>query len=194
MSERVLGCVYIEEALSLQTSLTSRCVAVLVIIPHANHHRDFLSRNGGSSNAYTSSEHTNYYFSLSNPSALPQALDIFAQFFIAPLLNSSAVTREVSAVDSEHLNNLQSDGWRRRQLLRSLSEPKSRYNGFYTGNLESLCHEGVIQALQDFYTQYYYAVRSYLPPLIPHRSRDRGLYRTRAASIRLGERSQCRRQ
>jgi hypothetical protein len=43
---------------------------------------------------------------------LQQMLDIFAQFFIAPLFTESATERELNAVQNEHSKNLQSDGWR----------------------------------------------------------------------------------
>jgi len=45
---------------------------------------------------------------------LEEALDRFAQFFIAPMMTPSAMDRELHAVDSENAKNLQDDG---RQML-----------------------------------------------------------------------------
>jgi insulysin len=47
-----------------------------------------LSHHGGSSNAFTAKEHTNYFFDVS-PDSLYGALDRFAQFFISPLFEAS---------------------------------------------------------------------------------------------------------
>ena len=58
------------------------------------------SENGGSTNAYTSSESTNYHFDI-NQQHLEGALDRFAQFFISPTISQDGVEREVNAVDSE---------------------------------------------------------------------------------------------
>ena len=58
------------------------------------------SENGGSTNAYTSAESTNYHFDV-NQEHLDGALDRFAQFFISPTISQDGVEREVNAVDSE---------------------------------------------------------------------------------------------
>lgn len=93
----------------------------------------FLSDHGGSSNAYTASDLTNYHFEVApehrkraccynpcsvaphprpNPApSVSEALDRFAGFFTGPLLKASAVSRELLAVDAEHAKNLQSDMW-----------------------------------------------------------------------------------
>ena len=62
--------------------------------------------HGGYSNAFTDSENTNYFFNV-NPDSLEEALDRFAQFFIAPLFTESATDREMNAVESENMKNLQ---------------------------------------------------------------------------------------
>ena len=52
--------------------------------PDADGYQKFISENGGSHNAYTSFEHTNYYFDIDNASLAP-ALDRFSDFFVSPL-------------------------------------------------------------------------------------------------------------
>ncbi|KAH9294448.1 hypothetical protein KI387_040343, partial [Taxus chinensis] len=67
--------------------------------------------HGGRSNAFTSSEHTNFHFDV-NASYFEEALDRFAQFFICPLMSQDATSREINAVDSENKKNVLVDAWR----------------------------------------------------------------------------------
>lgn len=118
--------------------------------PVENAYAQYLAAHSGSSNAYTGSTSTNYYFEVSakpsndeepsaeNPSALYGSLDRFAQFFVEPLFLANTLDRELRAVDSENKKNLQSDQWRLHQLEKSLSNPKHPYCHFSTGNLEVL--------------------------------------------------------
>ena len=69
--------------------------------PAENDFRKFVSEHGGKTNATTSTHNTNYHFDV-NAEYLMEALDRFAQFFIAPLFTESAIEREVNAVHSEN--------------------------------------------------------------------------------------------
>ncbi|KAH9679021.1 Insulin-degrading enzyme-like 1 (peroxisomal) [Citrus sinensis] len=97
----------------------------------------YISEHGGMANAFTSSEHTNYYFDV-NPDSFEEALDRFAQFFIKPLMSADATMREIKAVDSENQKNLLSDVWRLNQLWKHLSSEDHPYHKFSTGNWETL--------------------------------------------------------
>ncbi|XP_078430022.1 insulinase (Peptidase family M16) family protein isoform X2 [Wolffia australiana] len=97
----------------------------------------FISEHGGSTNAYTDSEHTNFYFDV-NSDYFQEALDRFSQFFIKPLISSDATLREIKAVDSENQKNLLSDPWRVRQLQKHLSSKEHPYHKFSTGNWNTL--------------------------------------------------------
>ncbi|KAL4232280.1 hypothetical protein ACF0H5_009851 [Mactra antiquata] len=105
--------------------------------PEENEYNKFLSQHGGSSNAFTSNEHTNYFFDVA-PEHLSGALDRFAQFFHEPLFTASATGREINAVNSENDKNLQNDSWRFHQLEKSLANPQHDYNKFGTGNKYTL--------------------------------------------------------
>lgn len=102
----------------------------------------FLAKNNGGSNAYTSTSNTNYYFSVATP-ALAPALARFAAFFHCPLFSPSCTSRELNAVDSEHKKNHQSDMWRIFQLNKHLSRPGHVWNKFGSGNRESLSKAGL---------------------------------------------------
>ncbi|XP_024035217.1 insulin-degrading enzyme-like 1, peroxisomal isoform X2 [Citrus clementina] len=97
----------------------------------------YISEHGGMANAFTSSEHTNYYFDV-NPDSFEEALDRFAQFFIKPLMSADATIREIKAVHSENQKNLLSDVWRINQLWKHLSSEDHPYHKFSTGNWETL--------------------------------------------------------
>lgn len=130
--------------------------------PAENEYLSYLARHSGSSNAYTSSEHTNYYFQV-DADHLKGALDRFAQFFIDPLFSQACKDREINAVDSENKKNLQQDLWRLYQLDKSYSNPRHPYNGFSTGNHTTLHVEpinagkNVRDELLDFYASNYSA-------------------------------------
>ena len=128
--------------------------------PEENEYSSYLSKHSGHSNAYTAAEHTNYYFELSSD-YLEGALDRFSQFFISPLFSKSCKDREIKAVDSENKKNLQNDMWRFYQLDKLTSNPQHPYNGFSTGNYETLHEEPTSQGLNvrdillDFYKNHY---------------------------------------
>ena len=123
--------------------------------PEAGEYGKYLKTNGGYSNAYTSSDHTNYHFQVYHD-AFEGALDRFSQFFIAPLFTEEFTNREMNAVNSEHQKNLQNDTWRQLQIRRTLYNPKHPANNFSTGNLETL--KGIQRKeFMDFYDRYYSA-------------------------------------
>ncbi|KRX66110.1 Insulin-degrading enzyme [Trichinella sp. T9] len=130
--------------------------------PKDNEYQSYLVAHGGNSNAYTSTDHTNYHFDVA-PEFLGGALDRFAQFFIEPLFTVNATEREVNAVDSEMRGNLQSDSWRDYQLERHLSNPKHDYNKFGTGTRKTLLDDVLArgddprEALLQFYQNHYSA-------------------------------------
>ncbi|XP_046885005.1 insulin-degrading enzyme isoform X2 [Hypomesus transpacificus] len=130
--------------------------------PKENEYSQFLSEHAGSSNAFTSGEHTNYYFDVSHEH-LEGALDRFAQFFLCPLFDESCKDREVNAVDSEHEKNLMNDAWRLFQLEKATGNPDHPFSKFGTGNKLTLetrpSKDGIDirQELLKFHSTYYSA-------------------------------------
>uniref|UniRef100_A0A4W5RA02 Insulin-degrading enzyme n=2 Tax=Hucho hucho TaxID=62062 RepID=A0A4W5RA02_9TELE len=128
--------------------------------PKENEYSQFLSEHAGSSNAFTSGEHTNYYFDVSHEH-LEGALDRFAQFFLCPLFDESCKDREVNAVDSEHEKNLMNDAWRLFQLEKATGNPNHPFSKFGTGNKLTLetrpSKDGINirQELLKFHSTYY---------------------------------------
>jgi len=134
--------------------------------PEEGSYQAFVSEHGGACNAFTGYENTNYHFDV-NPAALPEALDRFAQFFVAPCFTQSATRRELHAVDAEHAKNAQGDAWRLMQLLKSCAAPGHPFAKFGTGNLATLRDgaegggtEGGVdlrEALRAFHATHYHA-------------------------------------
>ncbi|KAL3625772.1 hypothetical protein CASFOL_030301 [Castilleja foliolosa] len=105
--------------------------------PDENEYDSYLSKHGGSSNAYTETEYTCYHFEVKKE-FLKGALTRFAQFFTSPLVKADAMEREVLAVDSEFNQVLQSDPCRLQQLQCHTSSPGHPFNRFFWGNKKSL--------------------------------------------------------
>ncbi|XP_020092162.1 insulin-degrading enzyme-like 1, peroxisomal isoform X2 [Ananas comosus] len=105
--------------------------------PEEESYGKYITEHGGSTNATTSSESTNFYFDV-NVDCSEEALDRFAQFFNKPLMSADATLREIKAVDSENKKNLLSDSCRMIQLEKHLSSKDHPYHKFSTGNWETL--------------------------------------------------------
>ena len=121
---------------------------------------DFISyvrENGGLYNAYTASEHTNFYFSV-NSDHFKEALGKFAAFFVSLRLTDDAINQELKVVDDEHKQDLKSDVWKFWQLLKHISNPLHPFHSFSTGTLAKLNESGHLkEEMLKFYAQHYTA-------------------------------------
>jgi len=130
--------------------------------PRENEFDAFLSQNGGSSNAYTDAERTVYYFSCFQKD-LMHGLDIFSQFFIAPLLLEEAAERELKSIESEFSLRQNVDDCRLLEIWRHSSRQDSPFGKFTCGNETSLKHNpehagvDVHEELRKFYDKFYVA-------------------------------------
>ena len=105
--------------------------------PDVGGFKDFIKAHGGSSNASTSKQHSNYYFSINHQQLAP-ALDRFAQFFISPSLDKAFIDREKNAVHAEFKLKLKSERRRYNEVLKTLSNPEHPMSQFSVGNLKTL--------------------------------------------------------
>ncbi len=127
--------------------------------PDAAEYEQYTTEHGGRRNAYTSLEHTNYFFDI-NEAFLPEALDRFAQFFIAPRFDAEYVGREKNAVEAEYQMGLKSDSRRGLDVLQEVMNPGHPYSQFTVGSLESLADRPgspVRDELISFYEKHYSA-------------------------------------
>ncbi|KAL8106522.1 hypothetical protein AgCh_023328 [Apium graveolens] len=127
--------------------------------PDENEYDSYLSKHGGSSNAYTEAEHTCYHFEV-KPEFLQGALKRFSQFFISPLVKAEAMERELLAVDSEYNQIVQNDACRLQQLQCHTSTSGHPLNQFFWGNKKSLgdamekgvdLRERILKLYSDYY-------------------------------------------
>ncbi|MBA4502399.1 insulinase family protein [Marinobacterium marinum] len=127
--------------------------------PQADSYQQFISSHGGTHNAFTAYENTNYFFDV-KASALPEAIDRFGQFFIAPLLTPEYVDRERHAVHSEYQAKLRDDGRRSFEALKQAFNPEHHYSHFAVGSLDTLSNAddtSIREELIRFYERYYSA-------------------------------------
>ena len=127
--------------------------------PDPDEYQAFSAQHGGSRNAFTAKEHTNYFFDIENASLEPM-LDRFSQFFTAPLFNAEYVEREKNAVNSEYLGKIKTESRRYFAGIQQAFNPKSPYAKFSVGSLETLAdreHQQVRDDLLKFYKNYYSA-------------------------------------
>ncbi|CAB1097976.1 unnamed protein product [Ectocarpus sp. CCAP 1310/34] len=119
--------------------------------PDENEYDSFISASGGSTNAFTECEYTLYHFDVL-PQHLEKALDIFAQFFVSPLMKADSSDRELQSIESEFCLSKNNDSCRLQELCK-----------FCWGNLHSLREEpqskgvDVRQELVDFHAKHYRA-------------------------------------
>ncbi len=127
--------------------------------PQAEEYQGFITSHGGSQNAFTAYENTNFYFEI-DANYLEPALDRFSQFFIAPTFASDHVNLERNAVNSEYQSGLQDDSRRSQAVMKAILNPLHPMAGFSVGSLDTLQdHDGVTlrDALLAHYDRYYSA-------------------------------------
>ena len=134
--------------------------------PDVDEYKSYLTNNGGFSNAYTTTDHTNYQFQVL-PDALEGAIDRFAQFFISPLFTKEYTAREVNAVNSEHQKNIMNDGRRSYRFSQLFSKEGHPGQKFSTGDIETLGDIDRMELL-DFYDKHYSSNKMGLAILSTH--------------------------
>lgn len=121
--------------------------------PDAGAYKAYIQSHGGHMNAYTAHENTNYYFDIASDNLEP-ALDRFAQFFIAPLLDEKYVDRERHAVHSEYKSKIRDDRRRSYAVTKQVMNPSHSFSHFDVGTIKTLGGD-VRTDLVEFYDQYY---------------------------------------
>lgn len=126
--------------------------------PQSGEYNAFINQHGGSNNAWTGTEHTNFFYSI-HPSVFEESLDRFSQFFIAPLFNLELVDRERQAIESEYSLKLKDDIRRVYQVSKESVNPAHPFSKFSVGNLETLSgdQQQLRQELLAFYQSKYSA-------------------------------------
>lgn len=122
--------------------------------PDENEYSKYISKNGGSQNAYTAHDHTCYFFTV-QPECIEQSLDMFGNFFVCPLLNPDSVDREKNAVNSEHIKNITNDSWRLQEVMRHAMVKENSLSNFGTGSSKTLDIPDIAQHVRHFFEKFY---------------------------------------
>lgn len=131
--------------------------------PQAGEYQKFIATAGGSHNAYTSFDHTNYFFEL-NSDSYDEALARFSAFFKSPTFDETYVQREKNAVEAEYRLKIRNEGRRIADVTRALINPKHPFAKFSVGNLQTLTDTQEVSVgadlmtdLRAFYKQHYFS-------------------------------------
>ena len=123
-----------------------------------NEYMEFISQNGGSTNAFTAAEQTTYLFSINSKQFAP-ALDRLSSAIKAPLFDGTMVEKEINAVNSEWLKSRQTDGFIQQRTLALTGNPSHPRVKLGVGNKDTLGtnEKQLLGSLRDFHSKYYSA-------------------------------------
>jgi insulysin len=124
--------------------------------PKESEFQDFISKNNGFSNAYTTGNHTCYHYTVS-PNKIIESLEMFGDFFAHPLLDENSIDREKEAVNSEHEKNILDDGRIKHYLFKTMCDEECWYHKFGTGDKTTLGIPNIRDKVKEFYETYYSA-------------------------------------
>lgn len=127
--------------------------------PEPDAYQRYISDNAGSHNAFTAQQDTNYFFNI-EPSALPEALDRFSEFFLSPLFNADHLESERNIVHSEYRARIRDESRRENDVLNQLLNPDNATTGFAVGSRKTLANPPAGEAtlrerVIDFYRSHY---------------------------------------
>ena len=123
-----------------------------------NEYMEFITQNGGSTNAFTAPEQTTYLFSINNKKFAP-ALDRLSAAIMEPLFDGTMVEKEINAVNSEWLKNRQTDVFIRQRAIALTGNPSHPRVKLGVGNKDTLGsnEEQLLGSLRDFHEKFYSA-------------------------------------
>lgn len=120
---------------------------------------EFVTTHGGEHNAWTGTEHTNFYFDI-RPDAFSQGLSHFSALFTCPLFDREWIAKELQAVESEYRMKLTDELRRLYQVHKETANPAHPFTKFSVGNEQTLCDGDPAElehALREFFQTWYVA-------------------------------------
>lgn len=125
--------------------------------PEADSLNQFLSPHGGSVNAWTGTEFSNYHFDVVH-SKLAEGLTQFADMLFNPLFTEQAIQKEINAIDAEFKLKIHDDLRRLYQVHKETCNPRHPFSQFSVGNLQTFSEHAIkdIQlALKSLHKKHY---------------------------------------
>lgn len=129
--------------------------------PQAGELQHFISEHGGSHNAWTGTEHSQFYFDIEQQH-FAAGLSRFAAMFSEPLFSSDYVEKERQAIEAEFSLKLKDDSRRIYQVHKESINPAHPFAKFSVGNAQTLADrpgDSLQQAVSQFFHQQYSAQR-----------------------------------
>lgn len=118
-----------------------------------------VNAHGGHFNAWTGTEHSNYYFTTAHP-GFAETLMHFGSLFIEPLLNDEWVEKERQSIEAEYRLKLKDELRRLYEVNKATANPAHPFSKFSVGNAVTLADSHAMkvrQRLEDFHQRYYVA-------------------------------------
>lgn len=127
--------------------------------PEPNSFQTFVQQNAGFSNAYTATDHTNYFFQIGE-GAFAEALDRYSDYFKSPTFDREYSDKERHAVDSEWSMGRKQDGRIINRLRGVTADPANPASRMSVGNLQTLVDQPgmpLYETMLSFYQEHYSA-------------------------------------
>ncbi len=127
--------------------------------PQADAFAKQVNAHGGHFNAWTGTEHSNYYFTTGN-AGFAETLVHFASLFKEPLLADEWVEKERQSIEAEYRLKLKDELRRLYEVHKTTANPAHPFSKFSVGNAITLADSDTVkirQRLQDFHQRYYVA-------------------------------------
>ncbi len=128
-------------------------------LPKPNAINGFIEQHGGTINAWTGTEYTNYHFNCSGD-AIAQTLPAFADMLRQPLFEEDALTNEIKNIHAEFEFKKKDDLRRLYQIHKETCNPEHPFAKFSVGNCDTFsqheCSE-LKRRLKSLHQSYYCA-------------------------------------
>ena len=129
-------------------------------LPKPNAINGFIEQHGGTINAWTGTEYTNYHFNCSGD-AIAQTLPAFADMLRQPLFEEDALTNEIKNIHAEFEFKKKDDLRRLYQIHKETCNPEHPFAKFSVGNCDTFsqheCTE-LKRRLKALHQSYYCAL------------------------------------
>ena len=124
--------------------------------PGRGDYNDLISKHGGTIDASTKSEYTNYTFYTHN-SGVMEALERFSEFFKCPLINKECVDTAIRAINQEYEMKEYDISRIIFHILQEKAFPSHPIHKFIVGNRDTLNKEGNDEMMREFFKENYSA-------------------------------------
>ncbi|MCO4321996.1 insulinase family protein [Aliidiomarina quisquiliarum] len=127
--------------------------------PEAESYSDFISYAGGHHNAWTGTEHSNFYLELPLPH-FNEGLKRFSSILSSPLFSEQWIEKERQAVEAEYRMKLKDELRRLYDVHKETSNSEHPFSRFSVGNVDTLQNSpecSLADKLKQTFARYYHA-------------------------------------